>query len=147
ERDLRNLSAGPPPCLNSVLRKGKTSQAHGQPSVGFSLSYLLQRYLGAAVFQLLLELLRFFLGYIFFHRLRRSFHQVLVFLGTQSSDSAHHLTHVNLLGWVEAVELDGEFRFLGGLGFSRGRSRKTGTARHDCRCRRLDLVDFFHVFA
>src|SRR5262249_22305581 len=81
---------------------------------------LLERDLGAAVFQLLLDLLGLLLGHVLLDRLGRPFDQFLGLLQAQAGDLADHLDDVDLLGGVEAVERDRELGLLGRLLGGRG---------------------------
>src|SRR5439155_26954157 len=70
--------------------------------------FLLERHLGAAVFQLLLDGLGFFLGNVFLDWLGRAFDQILRLLEAKPGDLANYLDNVDLLSRVEAVERNSE---------------------------------------
>src|SRR5581483_2005607 len=89
----------------SIPFRGGTSQAHPLQRAGLG---LLERNLGAAVFELLLEFFGFLLADVFLDRLGRAFDQVLGFLQTQARDLTYHLDNVDLLGSIETIEHDRE---------------------------------------
>src|SRR5262245_2296023 len=155
-QSIRGEASQPPPSgshrLNSVPRVWSTRSASGEAATRGASgphSALLDRYLGAALFELLLDRLGVLLGDVLLDRLGGALDQVLGLFQTEVGDLADHLDDIDLLGGVgESLKSDGELRLLLRLGGLRRGAASGRPGGHDDPARGgLDAVLLLEVVA